>query len=106
VKVILDESVPRTLAGLLEGHEVTTVPLRGWRSKENGELLGLASDEFDVFVTADQNLRYQQNLSGFDLGVVVLAAPQNRIESYLPMLEAIQQAIARVRPGTAILFAS
>ena len=106
MRVLLDESVPRALADLLEGHEVTTVPRRGWRAKANGELLALASGEFDVFVTADQNLEYQQSLASFDIGVVVLAASRNRIESYIPIRGRIQQAVEAVAPGTAVVVAA
>jgi len=60
MKVLLDESLPLELGGLLPGHEVATVQQRGWRSKANGELLSLAEREFDVFLTPDQSLEYQQ----------------------------------------------
>jgi len=75
VRVLLDESLPRRLARHLGDIEVATVFDRGWTGLKNGELLTQASADFTVFVTADQNLRYQQNLKGFDIGVVVLAAP-------------------------------
>ncbi len=63
LRVLLDECLPRKLSALLEGEFVTTVPKRGWASKTNGELLALASPEFDVFVTHDENLEHR-NSSG------------------------------------------
>jgi len=51
----------------------------GWASVENGELLALASQKFDVFITVDRNLSFQQNLSGLPIAVVVLRAPTNRL---------------------------
>jgi hypothetical protein len=86
VRVLLDESLPRPFAALLVGHEVRTVSAVGWSGKENGELLGLAADRFDVFITADRNLEHQQNLIMLPISVVVLIAPTNRLESLVPLL--------------------
>lgn len=74
MKLLLDESLPQDLRLYLSSeHEAVTVPFRGWASEKNGELLRLASAEFDVFITADQSLEHQQNVSQFDIAVVVLA---------------------------------
>jgi len=62
VRVLLDESLPRPLAALLSGHEVRTVATVGWSGIENGELLRLAAERFDVLITADRNVEHQQNL--------------------------------------------
>lgn len=70
MKVLLDECLPRGLVHDLAGdHEVVTVPDAGWAGKSNGELLRLAADQFDVFVSADQKLPFQQNLSDAQIGV-------------------------------------
>lgn len=83
MRILLDESAPRQLKQLLSGHVVETVPENGWASKRNGELLGLAVEGgFDVFVTPDANLPRQQDLSKFDIAVVVLAAGLNRMSTY------------------------
>ena len=75
--VLLDESLPRQLAQELTGIDVRTVHKQGWSGLSNGELLRRAQAEgFDVFLTADQNLEYQQNLSGSGLGVVVMLRRQ------------------------------
>ena len=58
MRILLDESVPRQLTRFLKGHEVQTVPRRGWAGVRNGELLRRAATEFDVFVTVDQNLQH------------------------------------------------
>ena len=73
-KVLFDEDVPRPLRRDLPGFEIRTVVEMGWSGVKNGELLRKAQDAFDVFLTADQNLPYQQNIPNLDLGVVVLAA--------------------------------
>ena len=67
MRVLLDECLPRRLKRELVGHDVRTAPEMGWASKTNGELLALASAEFDVFLTSDRNLSRQQNLSAFDI---------------------------------------
>jgi len=75
VKLLLDECVDRRLARELQGHSVETVPHMGWAGKKNGELLKLAEQQFDVFITTDQNLSFQQNLAKFKIAVIVLFAP-------------------------------
>jgi hypothetical protein len=99
VRVLLDESLPSGLKGLLQGLDVTTVPERGWRGVKNGDLLDQASREFDVFLTADQNLEYQQNLSAVGIAIVVLVAATNRLDAYKPMVDRIRQALETARPG-------
>ena len=86
MRVLLDESLPRPFAALLSGHEIQTVAAVGWNGKENGELLRLAADRFDVLLTADRNLEHQQNLTTLRLSVVVLVAPTNRLESLAPLV--------------------
>jgi hypothetical protein len=64
VRVLLDEQLPRHLVHQLQGHEVTTVQQQGWAGMKNGELLrSAAAAGFEVFLTADRNLEFQQNLS-------------------------------------------
>jgi predicted nuclease of predicted toxin-antitoxin system len=98
-RILLDECLPRKLADLLDGEAVTTVPRHGWASKRNGELLTLASMEFDVFVTHDENLEHQQSLADFDIGIVVIHAASNRLADIQPLREAINGAIRTVNPG-------
>ena len=74
MRVLLDECLPRRLKRELAGHETRTAPEMGWASKRNGELLALAVGQFDVFLTADRNLSYQQDLSSFDIAVVAASA--------------------------------
>jgi predicted nuclease of predicted toxin-antitoxin system len=79
MRILLDESLPRRLRGVFAGHEVVTVVEAGWSSVRNGELLQLASADFDLFVTADQNLQYQQNLDALPISVAVLVARDNQL---------------------------
>lgn len=99
MKLLLDESLPKDLRLHLPGHQVTTVPERGWASKSNGELLGLAAEEFDAFLTADQNLEYQQNPSRYDIAIVVLVARSNRVQDLVPLVPRLLQVLPEVRPG-------
>jgi predicted nuclease of predicted toxin-antitoxin system len=86
VRVLLDKCLPRRLKRELIGHDVKTAPEMGWASKRNGELLALAARNFDVFLTADRNLSYQQDVSAFDIAVMVLAARSNRLDDLRPLV--------------------
>ncbi len=70
MRVLLDESLPRRLKHELAEHEVKTVPEVGWAGKKNGELLRFAEPDYDVFVTMDRQLPFQQNLAALDLCVI------------------------------------
>ena len=72
MRILLDECVPWPIQKLLGGHECVTVKQRGWMGIKNGDLLRLAEGEFDLFVTSDQSLRYQQNLVGCRLPILYL----------------------------------
>jgi hypothetical protein len=71
----------------------------GWTAITNGELLRLASEHFDVFVTVDRNLSFQQNVSAFRVGVVVLQARSNRLTDLRPLVPRVIAAIEQARPG-------
>jgi hypothetical protein len=86
MQVLLDECLPRKLKYALTGIAVRTVPEMGWAGTKNGALLQLAETSFDVFITADQNVEYQQNLKSTILGIVVLVAPNNRFETLQPLM--------------------
>jgi len=92
MRVLLDECLPKKLKlELCEKHEVFTVPEMGWAGKKNGELLKLAAVKFDVFLTVDQNLTYQQNLEEAQIGVIVLVTKNNRFESFQRLIPKIQK---------------
>jgi hypothetical protein len=76
VRILLDESLPRPLARLLPEHEVRSVAAMGWRGIRNSELLQLAAGEFDAFLTADQNLEHQQNLSALPIAALFWPRPR------------------------------
>ena len=75
--ILFDHGTPRGIARFLSGHTVTRARERGWNTLSNGELLAEAERAgFDVFLTADKNIRYQQNLAGRKIALVVLSTPQ------------------------------
>ena len=98
MRILLDESLPRELRDDRPGHAVKTVTEVGWSGVRNGELLRRAAENFDVFVTADQNLQYQQNLAALPVAVVVLVARNNRIQSLQPLVPALLARLASLAP--------
>ena len=99
MRVLLDECLPRKLKRDLAGHDTRTVPEMGWASKENGDLLGLAAGHFDVFLTVDRNLSYQQDMGRFNIAVVVLVARGNRLADLRPLMPQVLEVLAEIRPG-------
>jgi len=70
VRILLDECVPWPMRQLLSGHECINVQKQGWKGTKNGALLALAAKEFDLVITSDQNIRYQQNLLASTMGCI------------------------------------
>ena len=99
MKVLLDECIDRRLARELPGHLVRTVPQMGWATIKNGKLLKLAEQEFDVFVTVDRNLSFQQPLAKFGIAVVVLRAKSNRLADLKPLAPKLLAALSGIGPG-------
>ena len=101
MRLLLDECIDRRLARDLVGREVKTVPQMGWAGVKNGALLTLAEKEFDVFVTVDRNLSFQQNLPTFDIAILVLHAPSNRLADLRPLAPMILSALPTLTKGQA-----
>ena len=100
MRVLLDEQLPRQLAQELLGHEVRAVQQQRWTGLGNGELLRRAAEAgFEVFLTADQSLEFQQNLVRSSLRVIVLVAPSNALEDLLPLVPSVLRSIPDTRPG-------
>jgi hypothetical protein len=97
MKILLDECVPWPMHQGLTDHECRTVQQQGWGGVKNGRLLQLAEAEFDLFITSDQNVRYQQNLSGRRIAILELSTNKlRRIENAADM---IRGAVAAIKPG-------
>jgi predicted nuclease of predicted toxin-antitoxin system len=102
MRVLLDECIPRKLKAHLAGHECRTVSEAGWAGKRNGELLSLAESSFDVFLTLDKGVQYQQNLSGRVLAVLIVRVQSNRIEDLITCVPACLAALESIRPSQVI----
>lgn len=100
MRILLDEDLPRSLGALLVGHEVNTVARCGWSGVNNGKLLALASTRFDVFLTMDRNLEYQQNMAKLPVAVLVLEALSNRIEHLTPLIPSALKQLNHLAPCT------
>ena len=101
-RVLLDECLPRNLKRSLPECDVRTVPEAGWASRENGDLLALAAGDFDVFVTVDRNLTFQQNLERLPIAVVVLVARGNRLEDLRPLIPSLQRTLQSIERGQVV----
>ena len=100
MRILLDESLPIELRDELPQHRVRSVQEMGWSALKNGELLRRAVDEFDVFLTADQNLQYQQNIKTLPIAVAVLVAKSNRIQSLKPLVPSLLSSLDSMQPRT------
>jgi hypothetical protein len=103
MRILLDECVPRPLRRHFAGHDVRTIRGMGWAGKKNGELLALmAADGFEVLLTVDRNIRFQQNLPAAGVAVLVLVAVRNRLADLLPLVPSALVALAAIKPGEVI----
>jgi hypothetical protein len=99
VRILLDECVDWRLSRALVGHDVRTARQMGWAFIKNGELLALASERFDVFVTVDRNLPHQQNIRALPIAIIALHAKTNRLADLLPLISNLLAAIRSAKPG-------
>jgi hypothetical protein len=97
MKILLDECVPWPMHRFLLGHDCSTAQRNGWGGIENGDLIRLAETAFDLFITSDQNIRYQQNLAHRRIAILVLSTNDyRRIQS---ASELIRQSIQTLKPA-------
>ncbi len=101
MKLLFDECIDRRFTREFVGYEVKTVPQMGWAGVKNGELLALAEAEFDVFITVDRNLSFQQNLPQFNIAVIVLQASSNRLADLKPLAPEVLAVLATAVKGQA-----
>ena len=95
--VLLDEQLPRQLARELIGHEVRTVQQQGWAGLQRAAEAG-----YEVFITGDQNIEFQQNLARSGLFVLVLVAPSNALEDLLPLVPSVLAEIPHAQAGSVV----
>lgn len=99
MKLLLDECVPRRLRRKFKGFQVVTIEAAGFKGLKNGKLLATASADFDVLITVDKNLRYQQNSSTLPRAVLLLSAHTNRVEDLESLAEEAMLALASMVKG-------
>ena len=97
MRILLDECVPWPMQKLLTGHSCSTVQAKGWGGIKNGDLLQRAESEFDLFITSDQNIRYQQNLTGRRIAILELST--NDIHRIQAASVLIEEALATISPS-------
>ncbi|TAE30125.1 MAG: hypothetical protein EAZ92_05105 [Candidatus Kapaibacterium sp.] len=97
MRILLDECLPRLLKSELPEHEVRTVREMKWNGIKNGKLLALAAQEFDVFLTVDRNMQYQQNLLTVEIAIVALAPFSNRLEDILPLMPRTREVLSTIQ---------
>jgi hypothetical protein len=103
MKVLLDECIPRKLKSAFAEHDCMTVPEAGLAGKRNGALLSLAeSAGFDVFLTLDKGIQFQQNMAGRSIAILIVRAKSNRIQDLSPHVEACRVIIHSIQRGEVV----
>jgi len=97
MKILLDECVPWPMRTMLANHSCTSVQAEGWSGIRNSELLSRAESKFDLLITADQNIQYQQNLTSSTIAILELST--NDLRRIQTAARAIQQAVDEIRTG-------
>ena len=103
MRVFLDECIDWRLSRDIIGHDVKTARQMGWATIKNGELLVLAAEQFDVFVTVDRNLAFQQSIVALQIAVIVLRAKSNRLSDLRPLVPGLLAALGGAEPGRMVL---
>ncbi len=103
MRVLLDECVTRYLKRDFSGHEVFTVEEAGFKGLKNGRLLQAMSGHFDILITVDQNLKYQQNLSAYVLAIVVLKARRSTYPMLEPLMPEVLKRLETIKPGEVVV---
>jgi predicted nuclease of predicted toxin-antitoxin system len=104
MKILVDECLPAPIVKSLApfGHECKTVREVGLASRKNGELLSLADGKWDVLLTNDRNMKYQQNLIGKTISIMILCANSNRLGDLLPLMPACLEALGTIQRGQVV----
>jgi len=100
VNILLDENLDWRLSRDLPGHHVKSVPLIGWAGIKNGDLLSRAENQFDVLITMDSKMRFQQNVSKYRIALIVLDGRSNRLVDTRPLMAKVLTVLTTIRPGT------
>ena len=102
MRILIDECLDWRLCRSLVGYDCASVQKMGWSGLTNGDLLERAEQEFDVFLTGDRNLTFQQTLSRFDLAVVILHAESIQLRHTLPLMSKVLIVLPTIRSGQVV----
>jgi len=103
MKLLLDECTPARLKSDFPGHEVRTVQQAGLKGLKNGALLRMASRKFDVLLTVDQNIPFQQNLYGLSIAIVILVARSNRYSELRTLTPRVLNVLTSIKAGEVVM---
>jgi len=106
MKVLLDECVTRKLKREFIGHDLSTVDEAGMKGLKNGNLLRSASGRFDMLVTVDRRLPYQQNITSYNIAVLVLTARKNSYDALSPLIPQALETLKSINVGEVIVIAT
>ena len=99
MRVLLDNCVPWRLAKSIGGHDVASVIDLGWADLTNGRLLDAMAGQYDVLVTVDKGIRFQQRLHDRPVALLLVRAPSNRLPELLPLVPVLLKVLAEIGPG-------
>jgi hypothetical protein len=102
VRILIDHCIDWRLGRSFVGHHVKTARDMGWDALRNGALLAAAASDFDCVLTVDQNIKYQQDLSKLPVAVIVLVARSNRLTDLIPLVPAVEKALAALTPKSVV----
>jgi predicted nuclease of predicted toxin-antitoxin system len=102
MRILIDECLNWRLGRALTGHYCTSVQRMGWSGVSNGRLLTLAQDAFDVFLTGDRNLSIEQNVTAFDIAVVVLRAQGTQLHQTLSLMPKVLAVLPTLTAGSVV----
>lgn len=103
MKVLIDECLPRKIKNHLTEHDCRTVPEAGLAGKRNGELLSHAEQQkYEIFLTMDKGVEYEQNLRGLSLAIIILRAKSNRLADLLPYVAHCLEEMKSIQPGEVV----
>jgi predicted nuclease of predicted toxin-antitoxin system len=100
MRILLDENLPRQLKQHFTADiEALTVQERGWSGKKNAELLRLAAEEFDVLLTMDRGVEFQQRVESLSIAILIIRASSNRFEDLQPLIPEVREVLKGIHPG-------
>jgi predicted nuclease of predicted toxin-antitoxin system len=102
MRILIDECLNWRLSRALSGHYAVSAQKKGWGGIKNGALLALAENEFDVFITGDRNLSFQQNATRFHIAILVLHAPSTQLHHTLPLMAQVLTLLPTLQPGQVV----